>query len=854
VLLGVGRVDEAEEALARALAEEPASVEALAQRAVLRVAQDRRAEALADARQAVALDPDSAAARIALSYALQAQFALAEARAVLREAVARSPEDPLAWARLAELEESFGALDAAQDAAERAAGLAPRLARTQMVLGFAALARIDIAEAKAAFARAIALDSAEPLARLGQGLARIRQGDLAAGRRDLEAAVALDPDNSLLRSYLGKAYFDEQRGPLDADQLQIAKQLDPNDPTPWFYDALRKQSENRPVEALRDLETSIALNDNRAVYRSRLLLDQDLAARGARLGQIYNDLGFEQLALVQGWRSLSQDPGDFSAHRLLADTYAALPRHEIAEDSELLQSQILQPLNLNPVQPRLARDGLRFLNDTGPFDLGYNEYTRLFTANDPFSLDAEGVLGTDDTLADNLVARGLYDNFSYSVGQFHFETDGFRDNDDLQQDIYNGFVQVQVAPSSSVFGEVRRSEEDEGDRALRFDPDNFSADQREHSDTNTVRIGVRHDFTPGATLLATYAYRTLDGEVAFTDSDVLGKEEEDVHLGELRQILKAEYFDVDLGGGYLKGDRKETLRLSGFPPLEDEPDLEHANLYVYGRLNYPSSVQTTVGLSFDRVDDSTIDRDQVNPKLGVMWNVTRDTLLRAAAFRTIKRTVVSSQTLEPTQIAGFNQFFDDYNGTDGWRYGIGLDHRVNDSLFFGAEASHRELDVPQFQPTTPPTVPDFDSDEYLVRVYGYWAISDRFAMSAEYRYEDVRSDPEASRTALGKTKIHRVPLELRWFDPSGWFARGRVTFVDQDGEFPDLATGELVSDSDRFWVLDGAVGYRFPHQRGHALLEVRNLLDENFRFQDTDPEDSSIAPDLAVLGRLSLRF
>ena len=50
-----------------------------------------------------------------------------------------------------------------------------------MVLGFAALTRIDIGEAKAAFERAIALDSAEPLARLGLGLAIIRSGDLEPG-------------------------------------------------------------------------------------------------------------------------------------------------------------------------------------------------------------------------------------------------------------------------------------------------------------------------------------------------------------------------------------------------------------------------------------------------------------------------------------------------------------------------------------------------------------------------------------------------------------------------------------------------------------------------------------------------
>jgi hypothetical protein len=49
------------------------------------------------------------------------------------------------------------------------------------------------------------------------------------------------------------------------------------------------------VEALQDLQKAIELNDNRAVYRSRLQLDADLAARSASLARVYTDLGFKNL-------------------------------------------------------------------------------------------------------------------------------------------------------------------------------------------------------------------------------------------------------------------------------------------------------------------------------------------------------------------------------------------------------------------------------------------------------------------------------------------------------------------------------------------------------------------------------
>ena len=143
---------------------------------------------------------------------------------------------------------------AATAAAQRAVDLQPGLSRTQNVLGFAALAEIKPDEAQAAFEQAIALDSADPLPHLGLGLATIRKGQLDAGRAELEAAVALDSNNALLRAYLGKAYFEEKRAPLDAQQFNIAKELDPLDPTAYFYNAIALQTENRPVEALRELD------------------------------------------------------------------------------------------------------------------------------------------------------------------------------------------------------------------------------------------------------------------------------------------------------------------------------------------------------------------------------------------------------------------------------------------------------------------------------------------------------------------------------------------------------------------------------------------------------------------------
>src|SRR5919106_940320 len=302
-----------------------------------------------------------------------------EAAADIERALRLAPNDPDALALQTVVAVTQGDKDVALATAQRAvqaapkaATLAPTLSRPQTVLGYAYLMEVKTKRAKESFEKAITLDSADPLPRLGLGLAKIREGQLHGGSRDIEAAASLDPNNAIVRSYLGKAYYEEKRTGLDEREYAVARQLDPNDPTPHLYDAIAKQTTNRPVEALQAMQRAIELNDNRAIYRSRLLLDADEAARGAAQGRVYSDLGFEPLALVEGWKSVNLDPTSFSAHRLLADTYASLPRHEIARVSELLQSQLLQPLNTTPIQPRLAESNLFLISAGGPGSLSFN--------------------------------------------------------------------------------------------------------------------------------------------------------------------------------------------------------------------------------------------------------------------------------------------------------------------------------------------------------------------------------------------------------------------------------------------------------------------------------------------------
>lgn len=879
LLLNVGQAAEARAEIDRALAMDPQAGLAYALRAIINVVQNRKEDALADAERAVQLSPKETAPKIALSYAQQAHFHLEAARDTLLLATTDQPQDALAWARLSELWLMLGYRDRAREAAERATTLAPNLERAQVVRGFADLTEFRTDAAKQAFTRAIALDSADPFPRLGRGLALIREGALERGRREIEVAAGLDSGNALLRAYLGKAYFEEKRDPLDADQFKIAKELDPLDPTAYFYDAIRKQTENKPGEALQDLQASIERNDNRAVYRGRQQLDEDRAARGASLARIYNDLGFHELGVNEASESLTFDPANASAHRFLSDAYQGVRRREIARVSELLQAQLLQDVNINPVQPSISETNLNIVTRGGPAEAGFNEFTPLFEHND-IELNVSGFGGDEDTFGGEGVVSALYDELSISAGAYHYETDGWRSNHDINHDIYNIFAQYAVTPELNLQLELRHRESTQGDLAFNFDPDAFDSDFERNLNQDIGRAGLRYSPTPNSDFLLSFIYSDREEEGidpfsitiplvgTFNGSNDTLTDDEGYQI-EGQYLYRRDRFNLTTGFSYAGVDRDfdQTITVeSDVFPLSDQSEITHPHGYVYGSVNFPDPVTWTVGLSVDDYEEGPLEVDKVNPKFGVQWNVTDDFTLRGAVFRTVKPALVSNRTIEPTQVAGFNQFFDDVNATEAWRWGGGADWRITKELFVGAEATWRDLDVPFLLDEDGDGANDEavleDWDEQSHRAYLFWTPIPELSLSAEFAYDRFESEEGIGTDGFGfplRVETFSVPLAARYFHPDGFFAGIGVTFVDQDVDRTEASGGAEGSDS--FVLLDAAVGWRFPNRRGIISLEATNLLDEKFDYQDDsfrefrdEPSVGPYFPDRQIMGRITFNF
>ncbi len=880
-LLHVGRVAEARTDIANALDRDPDAGLGYALRAIIHVVQNERDQALADAERAHRLS-DTAAVAIALSYAQQANLQIEAARDTLLLALQRHADDALAWARLGELWLMLGDRKNASAAAAKAVALAPELARTQLVLGFIALAEFRNREARAAFQRAIELASSDPLAHLGLGLAKIAAGDLVEGRKALELAVALDSNNTLFRAYLGKAYFEERRSPLDADQYSLAKLLDPLDPTAYLYEGIRLQTEGRPVEALRDFARSIDLNDHRAVYRSRLLLDKDRAARETSLARAFRDLGFTQLGINQSTESLGIDPSNYSAHRFLSDSYLGVRRHEIARVSELLQAQLLQDINVYPVQPSIAETNLNILTIGGPSTPGFNEFTQLFEHNTA-RLDTTAFAGNNNTYGGEGVATALYNRFSLSAGAFYYNSDGWRPNNDLTQHIYDFFTQWAIMSDLNLQAEYRRRDSEEGDLAFNFDPKTFLRDRTVARDQDVVRVGLRYSPNPRSNLLLSFigsdrAETRILSEPP-TPSDPLtmtsfnAQRDDDGDQFEGQYIYQRDRFSLIAGLAYNHIDSRSINNITfafidaTSPPVEIqdsfEDEIRHPRAYLYTNIVFPTPVTWTFGFSYDDYDEQPLEETSFNPKFGVQWRVTEDLRLRTAAFKVLKPALVNNRTIEPTQVAGINQFFDDIAGTESWRYGGGFDWKPTRDVFLGGEVTWRDLDEPVFiQEDGTDTVELENRDEQFHRLYLYWTPITQLGLSAGFVYDRYTSEV-GDATELGnlpeEVESFTVPIAASYFHASGFFATAGGTYVDQNVRRSNNSNQGDGSDS--FFLVDATVGYRLPKRLGLFSIGVKNLFDTEFEYQDDSfrefRDESSTGPyfpDRVILARISLNL
>lgn len=695
-----------------------------------------------------ATPPHLATEWLAESYYFQSHGDLEQALAAAQAAVRLSPNFGFAWARVAELELSFGRQGQAMDATETSLKLSPRNAQSYAVKGFILLARNRVTDAQAAFEHAIALDGALGNAWLGRGLCKIRHGYAEAGREDMQVAAVLEPQRAVLRSYLGKAFSNARDNRRAEKELGLAKRLDPNDPTPWLYGALVEQQQNQINSAVRDLEESKKLNDNERLFRSKLLLDEDRAVRGANLAGVYQDTGilnWDKGVAMSDWgvreasRAVSDDYANFSAHQFLANSYDAFRdprqinlRYETPWFSELLMANLLAPVGAGNLSEFSAQQANSRLFQQNHF--GVSSDTEYLSHGDWLERGSQfGTIGPATYALD---------------AEYHSER-GWRVNNDLEQ--FTGSVRAkdQITPQDSIlvegiyydskFGDVAQYYNQYGTVSNAPAPSaTFRGIERE---APNVYLGYHHEWGPGLHTLVlaghlndTLRYSDPNTLIPFTivrggtvtsvrsqPFDVDFDRTFNAYTAEIQQIWQTERQTMVIGGRYQAGDAVTTSEVNNpnsVPSLissqKIEADIDHYSVYGYETVKLFDKLQLIGGVSYDRlrfpenIDTSPIstqekEEDQISPKAGFIFTPWSDTHLRFAYTRSLGGVFFDqSVRLEPTQVAGFNQAFRSLipesvvglvPGTSFTTYCLGLEQSLKTHTYLSIDAEILDSDA-----------------------------------------------------------------------------------------------------------------------------------------------------------------
>jgi len=893
VLLSVGQVEPAESMLASLSASNLSS------------SPQRIAQALRRLIAAVKQQPNPANVRSQLATEFLADSYYEQSRAIpevslqaaldsARQAVTNSPSFGFGWERVAELEFSFGRTRGALLALDKSLALAPRNAQALALKGFLLAAQNRAGEAIGWFDRALAVDSDLGNAWLGRGLCRIRLGDAAGGREDLLVAAALEPQRGNLRSYLGKAYANAGDDARAVKELQLAKELNSQGPTAWLYSALLNQQENRINDAIRDLEKSQALNENRSVFRSQLLLDQDQAVRSANLAAMYRDAGMDDVATREAARAVNYDYANYSAHLFLANSYLQLAdpnlinlRYETPAENEYLLANLLAPVGAGTLSPIISQQ----------------EYSPLFAR------DGLGVVSGTEYLSRGAWTQagaqfGTFENFSYDVEAFYRSDPGQRANNDVEQRQLSGTFKAQITPQDTVYLQVKQYQADSGDLYQYYDQSTANALARVDEDqTPIVGLGYHHEWGPGVHTLL-YATRLADSlsvtnptgptVVAFTPfGTILGvqgltmqehlQNDLTIYSSELQQIwqtpthntilgIRIQYGDFDIHNVQNTPSALVGTVFPGPPTNAAQQDIsamfKRYSVYGYHQWQVFDPLQLIGGLAYDRVSfpenfqtapvsgiEQTV--DQISPKAGLILTPLDGTTFRFAYTRSLAgASLDQSYQLEPSQVAGFIQSYRSIipesvagpvPGAKFETFGFSLEQKFPTGTYLGVSGEILNSDCDATMGafdyaflSDPPLIlsglhEHLDYTEKSLLITANQLVGKNWSLGARYRLSQAvlnENFPDVPEGIFVSDFLpnQRLDATLNQVDLVVVYNHPCGFFARGEAHWYNQSNNTAGEPGDDFWQLNAFAGYRFLHRKAEIALGLLNLTDQNYEL------------------------
>ena len=763
-----------------------------------------------------------------LSLIHQARFDLERAEEAIRTAINLDGNNVTALVQLATLLFGKGATEEAMQVMENALRLAPDSAEVNNLQGFILLSLRQEDKAALAFARAskVSPTLAEP--HLGLGLIAMRHGEEDVAMTEVTSAVLLEPRRAMLRNYWAKMLYQLGRHEKALDVLNVSLHIDPRDPTPDLYRSIIYRDLRMPGAAITAINEAIRKNDNRAVYRSRLLLDRDLAVKNVDLSQIYDQLGLANWAKVKAVASLDDDYANSSAHLFYAGALTGGDGRSWARDTENLLARLLKPANVNTFNT-------------------FNDYTAFFERP---SLQGEYTVkaGSNDTLDQDIVAFGALPkaNLAYAAGYLPHRTDGWRDDYPERSRSEVGYVKWDPTPKHGLmFSGSRLDISKGGKNSSRFDYyDPPETQDNQNDEIHKFEIGYAYNPLPASYLLLHAAKnrarewledytRVLDYPPGYNlevwDCRTLFQPYSQLQGEVLHRYGRHQFI---LGSSYYHQDGMSERTVDGtfdppgvylyvFPPLSFDNHQTFWSTYLHDIWKPNPTLTVELALYNEAMtrapffSQAAQDSHELSPRFGLRWQPRPQHTLHLAAFRSLLP--FYADYLAPTDIAGVPV---QRNGPPGtmtdeadlvWDYELGGLGIVSSTLFY-LERSYQE-----------PTA-DAMGIALLTKNKGGSVVFESLlgettGVVLSYRYEDIDNE-----MVPGLDRVdHQLRAGLRWIGQKSWSLG-----IDETYRLADLRTS--LRPNENITLTDLSLEYEFPGKHGALKFELNNLFDDHFNW------------------------
>ncbi len=818
---------------------------------------EEKGSALEAAQKGVKAAPDSSSAFLVLSYAYQAGFDLDNAMAAADNALSMDPTYVPALAARAALFLGAGRTDDAMKMIASAYKKAPENPEVLNLKGFVQLAERDIEAAKESFKSALNQDPGMGEPHLGLALVHMRMGNTADAMEEITTAVLAEPRRSVFVSYWAKMLYQVKRFDRALQALDFAKTLDPQDPTPFLYEAIILRDLNRPTEAVAAITEAIRLNGNRAVYRSRFLLDRDLAVKNINQVIIYQDLGLVDWARSKALASVKTDYNNSAAHTFLAGSLLAMDDRLRSGSSENLLGLMLQQANLNSLNT-------------------FQDYTSFFESPSINGV-VSGSFGNHDTASGDAIVYGAIPSADMAFNSIvdYGETDGWRGTNSSRSK--GGGLSLKWDPSPKdgitfLASHIKSNARDRQTDLYEYDAPALPDDQRENDSYRAI-LGYRRNLSPGIDLLlmgkhnegsygssGNSAFWLDDNEdlsifQTYTDHLELSSDQLQGHLlyrmgnhqwilgmlqhwrtRDLNNVSLYEYYMWYDGWWYDLGNDSETI--------DHSLNEWYQSYYCQDIWSVTPWLTAEIALYYDVLKNhnlySTIEQKQekLNPRIGLVFTPTPHDTIRMAGFRYL--TSFTIDRLDPTDIAGIPLFRNQYDNTVTEEYDLALEHEwasgyVAMNLFY--------LESRTEEKNESGTIYSFPARIKGIEPVWNQMLWPGFGLTVRYRFLDIENDysPDKNR------EDHLASATLNYLHPKGFFAG-----ISQSHRREIFSLSSR--DNENIWLTDLTLGYKFFNKRGSIRIDMKNLFDHHFNWVVDDMVFNGRIPAREVLASLSFYF